>query len=145
MGEVRNDVFAFPMPDGWIDRTVVTIAGPGDDGYAPNIIVTRERLCDNMGLGAFSSGWVSRLAEEVPVTEVRPVEHVDVAGHRAHVRVVGWAAVGLRLRQIAALVVVGEEGWAIVGTATEWQFEELERQFRGVLDRFEIAGEVVPA
>jgi hypothetical protein len=145
MGEVRTDAFAFPLPAGWLDRTVVTITGPGDDGYAPNIVVTREALCDHMGLGAFSSGWVNRLAEEVPVEELRGVEHVTLAGRRAHLRVVGWGAVGLRLRQIAALSVIGEEGWAIVGTATEWQFEELEQQFRALLERFTIAGEAVPA
>jgi hypothetical protein len=145
MGEVRTDAFAFPMPEGWSDRTVVTITGPGDDTYAPNIVVTRELLCDGMGLGAYSSGWLNRLAAEVPVSELRPVEHLDLAGRRAHLRVVGWAAVGLRLRQIAVLTVVGDEGWAMVGTATEWQFDELEAQFRALLSRFEIVPTAVRA
>jgi hypothetical protein len=145
MGEVRTDAFAFPMPEGWADRTVITITGPGDDVYAPNIVITRETLCDNMGLGGYASGWLNRLATEVPVAELRPVEYAELGGRRAQIRVVGWAAVGLRLQQIAALMVVGVEGWAIVGTATEWQFEELEVRFREVLDRLEIVQPVVPA
>jgi hypothetical protein len=145
MGEVRTDAFAFPMPEGWTDRTVVTITGPGDDVYAPNIVLTRETLCDHMGLGAYASGWLNRLATEVPVAELRPVEHIELAGRRAQIRVVGWSAVGLRLQQIAALTVVGVEGWAIVGSATEWQFEELEVRFREMLDRLEIVQPAVPA
>ncbi len=138
-GLVGTAAFTLPIPDGWVDRTVVTITGHAEDGFAPNVVVTSERLCDNMGLGGFSSGWLNRLAEEVPVVEERAVEHVDVAGVRAHVRVVSWHAAGLRLRQIAALLVHGESAYAIVGTATEWTFDDLERSFRTLLDGFQLA------
>lgn len=140
-GVVGTAAFTLPIPDGWIDRTVVTITGHADDGFAPNIVVTTETLCDSMGLGGFSAGWLNRLAEEVPVTEERAVEHLDVAGQRAHLRVVSWHAAGLRLRQIAALLVSGDAAYAIVGTATEWSFDELERSFRALLDGFRLAGD----
>ena len=140
--EIRTDSFVLPLPGGWVDRTVVTLTGPEVDGFAANIVITREVLCDNLGLGGFSSGWVSKLAEEVPVSELRPVEHLEIGDVRAHVRVVGWAAAGLRLTQIAALFVTGEIAYAIVGTAPEWAFDELEARFREAIAGFRLESPV---
>ena len=143
MSEVRTDAFALPLPEGWADRTVVTLAGPSDDGYAPNIVVTRETLCDHMGLGAFSQGWEAMLADQVPVTPLRPVEHTEVAGRPANVRIVSWAAAGLRLTQIAFLFVDNETGYAVVGTCTDDRFAELEPTFRSVAAGFQLAQEAI--
>jgi hypothetical protein len=143
VSEVRTDAFALPLPEGWVDRTVVTLAGPADDGYAPNIVVTRETLCDHMGLGAFSQGWQAMLADQVPVTPVRPVEHTEIAGRPANVRIVSWAAAGLRLTQIAFLFVDNETGYAVVGTCTDDRFAELEPTFRSVAAGFQLAQEAI--
>lgn len=143
MSEVRTDAFALPLPEGWADRTVVTLAGPPDDGYAPNIVVTREALCDHMGLGGFSQGWQAMLADQVPVTPLRPVEHTEIAGRPANVRTVSWAAAGLRLTQIAFLFVDSEIGYAVVGTCTDDRFAELEPTFRSVAAGFQLAQEAI--
>jgi hypothetical protein len=143
VSEVRTDAFALPLPEGWADRTVVTLAGPADAGYAPNVVVTREALCDHMGLGGFSQGWQNMLADQVPVTPLRPVEHLEIAGRPANVRIVSWAAAGLRLIQMAFLFVDNEIGYAVVGTCTEDRFEELEPTFRSVAAGFQLAQEAV--
>ncbi len=144
MSEVRTDAFALPLPEGWADRTVVTLAGPADaDGYAPNIVVTREALCDHMGLGGFSQGWQALLADQVPVTPLAPVEHTEIAGRPANVRIVSWAAAGVRLTQIAFLFVDHEIGYAVVGTCTEDRFTEFEPVFRSVAAGFQLAQEAL--
>jgi hypothetical protein len=144
VSEVRTDAFALPLPEGWADRTVVTLAGPADvAGYAPNIVVTREALCDHMGLGGFSQGWQALLADQVPVTPLGPVEHTEIAGRPANVRIVSWAAAGVRLTQIAFLFVDHEIGYAVVGTCTEDRFVEFEPVFRSVAAGFQLAQEAI--
>jgi hypothetical protein len=143
VSEVRTDAFALPLPEGWADRTVVTLAGPDPEGYAPNIVVTRETLCDHMGLGGFSQGWLTMLADQVPVTPLRPVEHTEIAGRPANVRIVSWAAAGLRLTQIAFLFVDNEVGYAVVGTCPDDRFAELEPVFRSVAAGFQLAQEAI--
>ena len=49
---------SIPRIDGWDDRTMLTMVGPNTEGAQPNVVVTREALCDNLGLGGFSSGWM---------------------------------------------------------------------------------------
>ncbi len=143
VGEVRTDAFSLPLPAGWSDRTVVTLAGLDADGYAPNVVVTREVLCDHMGLGAFADGWQSRLADEVPVSALAPIEHAEIGGRRAQIRTVSWHAAGLRLTQMAFLFVDGDHGYAIVGTCTDWRFGEIEPVFRDVAARFRLAQDVI--
>jgi hypothetical protein len=38
-----------PQPAGWEDRTVLTLVGPASGGTQPNVVVTRESLCANLG------------------------------------------------------------------------------------------------
>jgi hypothetical protein len=128
--EVRAGTVSLPLPAGWEDRTVLTIAGPLVAGISPNVIVTRETLCDNMGLGGFASGWLDRLADELPVRERRPVEHTRVAGQRAQVRCVEWAAAGTAVVQLVALFCAGGSGYAAVCTAPTEAFDALEPAFR---------------
>jgi hypothetical protein len=131
--EVRAGAVCLPLPPGWEDRTVLTIAGPAVSGVSPNVIVTRETLCDNMGLGGFASGWLDRLADELPVRERRPVEHTHVAGQRAQVRCVEWAAAGTAVVQLVALFCAGGSGYAAVCTAPTDAFEAMEPGFRELL------------
>ncbi len=99
----------------------------------PNVVVTREQLCDNIGLGAFSDGWVARLGDQVPVQQVAPVEHVRIDGRRAHLRIVSWSAAGLEITQMVGLVVDGTDAYAVVGTASTYAFPSLADALRAAI------------
>ena len=129
---------SIPRIDGWDDRTMLTMVGPNTKGAQPNVVVTREALCANMGLGAFSTGWVQKLADQVPVRETRDVEHIEIAGSPAHLRLVEWEAAGLRLRQLVGLTTIDGDGYAIVCTVPSVQFDELEPQLRAVIEGTQI-------
>ena len=127
-----------PQPEGWEDRTVLTIVGPLTEGAQPNVVVTRETLCNSMGLGGFSSGWVQKLADQIPVQESRTVEHIEISGAPGHLRTVEWEAAGLRLRQLVGLTTIGGSGYAIVCTVPSVAFEALEPQLRAVIEGTQI-------
>ena len=131
--------YTLPLPSGWEDRTAVTITGPVDDGVQANVVVTRESLCDHMGLGAFAEGWVARLSDQVPVTEIGEVEHVRIDGRRGQIRTVGWQAAGLDITQLVGLVTDGEDAYAIVCTASADAFGGLEEAFRGTIAGFRLS------
>lgn len=141
MGEpnrVTAGAVSIPLPAGWEDRTVATIVGPMSEGAQPNVVVTRETLCDAMGLGGFSTGWVQKLADQIPVVEARPVEHVEIAGHPGHLRCVEWEAAGLRLRQLVGLTTIGMDAYAIVCTVHSSDFDALEPLLRSLIEGVEI-------
>ncbi len=125
------------VPAEWEDRTTVTLIGPSRDGFAQNMVVTRERLCAGMGLGAYSQGYVARLREQVAVHELVGVEHVNIAGRNGHVRRLAWTVPDgdstVAIHQLVGIVVDGEEAYALVATATEDDAAQLEPAFRSAI------------
>ena len=134
-----------PRIPGWEDRTVLTLVGPATEGAQPNVVVTREALCNNMGLGGFSSGWVQKLADQVPVRETKGIEHIEISGSPAHLRVVEWEAAGLRLRQMVGLTTVAGDGYAIICTVPSAIYDGLEDQLRAVIEGTQIDAAPVDA
>ena len=124
---------------------MLTLVGPPSGGAQPNVVVTREALCNSMGLGGFSSGWVQKLADQVPVRETREIEHIEISGSPAHLRVVEWEAAGLRLRQMVGLTTVDGDGYAIICTVPSASYEDLEGQLRAVIEGTQIASSAADA
>lgn len=135
---IRVSGIQLRLPAGWEDRTVATVVGPTVDGAQVNVVVTREALCSNMGLGGYSGGWVRKLNDQIPVQENRPVEHIEIAGHPAHLRLVEWEAAGLRLRQLVGLVTIDGNGYAVIATVPSSAFDEFETLLRNMIETVQI-------
>jgi hypothetical protein len=132
--------FDLPLPDGWSDRTAVTLAGPASvDGYVPNVVVTRDALCSNLGLGGFADGHLRLLREHAEEVSVLSTEETQLGGTRALVR-------NVRLRvgdapalvQLQAFTVANGMGYALVGTTGEASFAGAEPALRSILEGFRL-------
>jgi hypothetical protein len=141
---VRTDAYQLPLPAGWSDRTAVTLVAPAaPDGSVPNLVITREALCDNMGLGAFSDGHLNLMGDQVDSLELLSNGWETLDGERTLVRIVRFQiADSVPLVQLQAFLVRDGLGYAICGTATEAAFPEAEPAFREALDGLRFA---VPA
>jgi hypothetical protein len=137
--------FELPLPDGWSDRTAVTLAGPASvDGYVPNVVVTREALCSNLGLGGFAEGHLRLLREHAEEVSVLSTEETQLGRTRALVRTVRFRVGDApALVQLQAFVVGSGMGYALVGTTGEAAFAEAEPAFRSIFEGFELAAETV--
>jgi hypothetical protein len=136
-----------PVPDGWSERTATSlIAPPAGDGYAPNVVVTRERLCDGMGLGGFADGHGNLIQEHAPSYAVLATEHGEIDGERALLRTVRFS-VGQAppVLQLQAFCVRDGYGYAVIGTAGEESFAEAEPVFRATLESFRFTRETARA
>jgi hypothetical protein len=145
---VRTDAYQLPLPAGWSDRTAVTIMAPAaPDGSVPNLVITREALCNGMGLAGFADGHAHLMRDQVDGFELLSNGWEELDGERALVRVVRFqVADSAPLMQLQAFLVRDGLGYAICGTATEHAFPEAEPAFRGVLDglRFASPGAAAP-
>jgi hypothetical protein len=119
----------------------VTLAAPvAADGYAANLVVTREPMCDGLGLGGFADGHANVIRDHADEYAVLSTEHGEVGGERALVRVVRWR-IGdeQRVMQLQAFCVHDGLGYAVVGTATDEAFGQAEPAFRAALAGFRFA------
>jgi hypothetical protein len=139
--------FELPLPEGWSDRTAVTLAGPVSvDGYVPNVVVTREALCSNLGLAAFADGHLRLLREHAEEVSVLSTEEARLGSTRALVRTVRFR-VGdtAALVQLQAFAVANGTGYALVGTTGEQAFAHAEPELRAIVEGFRLSSEAVPA
>ena len=89
MATVRTDAYQLPLPAGWSDRTAVTIAAPAaPDGSVPNLVITREALCDGMGLAGYADGHANLMRDQVDAFELLSNGWEELDGERALVRIV---------------------------------------------------------
>ena len=147
MATVRTDAYELPLPTGWSDRTAVTLAAPAAaDGSVPNVVITREALCEGMGLAGFADGNAYLMRDQVDQFELLSNGWETLDGRRAIVRIVrfqiadsGWFV------QLQAFLVDDGLGYAICGTATEPSFPAAEPLFREALDGLRFAGPAEPA
>jgi hypothetical protein len=140
--------FDLPLPDGWSDRTAVTLAGPASvDGYVPNVVVTREALCSNLGLGGFADGHLRLLRDQAEEVSVLSTEETQLGGTRAIVRTVRFrVGDSASLVQLQAFVVGNGMGYALVGTTGETAFADAEPSLRSIIEGFRFsAADVVAA
>jgi hypothetical protein len=144
---VRTDAFQLPLPAGWSDRTAVTIAAPAaPDGSVPNLVITREALCDGMGLAGYADGHAHLMRDQVDSFELLSNGWEELGGERALVRIVRFQlADSASLVQLQAFLVRDGLGYAICGTATEAAFPAAEPSFREVLDGLRFAAPGAPA
>jgi hypothetical protein len=143
---VSTSDFELPLPEGWSDRTAVTVAGPASvGGYVPNVVVTREALCSNLGLGGFADGHLRLLREHAEEVSVLSTEDAQLGDSRALVRTVRFrVGDSAPLVQLQAYVVGDGIGYALVGTTGEDAFAEAEPQLRAILEGFRLSSEAVP-
>jgi hypothetical protein len=139
--------FELPLPEGWSDRTAVTLAGPVSvDGYVPNVVVTREALCSNLGLAAFADGHLRLLREHAEEVSVLSTDEARLGGTRALVRTVRFRVGDTpALVQLQAFVVANGTGYALVGTTGEQAFPHAEPELRAIMEGFRLSFEAVPA
>ncbi len=138
---VGTDAYRLPLPDGWADHTVITIAGAASaDGFAPNVVVTRQPLCQGLGLGGFADGQQSLMRDEVDRYELLANEHREVAGARALVRTVRFElGEGPALRQRQAFLLHDGVGYTISCTASDAGFDDVDETFVAILNGFQLA------
>jgi hypothetical protein len=146
---VRTDAYQLSLPVGWSDRTAVTIVAPAaPDGSVPNLVITREALCDGMGLAGYADGHANLMRDQVDAFELLSNGWEELDGQRALVRIVRFqVADSAPLVQLQAFLVRDGLGYVFCGTASETAFADAERAFREVLDgvRFAAPGAAAPA
>jgi hypothetical protein len=145
---VRTDAYQLPLPAGWSDRTAVTLAAPAAaDGSVPNVVITREALCEGMGLAGFADGNAYLMRDQVDEFELLSNGWETLDGERALVRMIRFqVADSVPLMQLQAFLVRDGLGYVISCTATEAAFPEAEPAFRSALEglRFTVPAEPAP-
>lgn len=92
--------FAVETPPGWEDRSITTVVGPtGRGGFAPNVVVIRERVAEGTRLEDYARVQLGRTAAEIPGIAVVSERKIELHGRPAIERVHRFPAGGRSIQQ----------------------------------------------
>jgi hypothetical protein len=124
------------LPDGWVDRSVLTYVGPDAGQGSPSLVVTREELAEQMTLGRYAALQDAAVRAGFDGIDLLEDRETTVAAHPAVRRTYRWSHDGHVMRQRMWCLVVDGVGYAIVASAPDAGFDGLLGTFATALRGF---------
>jgi len=113
------------LPEGWVDRTVITYVGPDSGSGSPSLVLSRDELGPGVTPGRYAAMQDAAIRAGLEGVELVEERETAVAGLPAVVMTYAWAYQERRMRQRVWCIVRGEQGYAVVASASADDFEAL--------------------
>jgi len=134
--------FRSKLLPGWQDRSTITLVGPtAADGFAANIVVTRQPVAAGTSATHFGQEQVEGLAKEVGEIQVQDKRTVQLKGRELYQQMHTFR-VGEHLVKQVQTYLVGELGgetigFVITGSASPAAFNNVMPMFKRFVETFE--------
>lgn len=128
------------LPDGWEDRSMITLVGEIDaSGFASNIVVTRQLIDSETSLADFASIQAEMMRNEVGNLQVLDERAIDIGGVPAFQRLQRFSVNENQIiQQVQTYFLHGKMIFAITGTATLEAFDRSIPAFKKFVETFKI-------
>lgn len=128
------------LPDGWEDRSMITLVGETDaSGFASNIVVTRQKVDAETSVedyAAFQADMMRAEIENLQILDERPIE---INGVKSFQRLHRFPVDdGRIIQQAQTFFLAGDIVFAVTGTATLEAFDRSIPAFRQFVETFQI-------
>jgi hypothetical protein len=129
---------ALGLPEGWVDRSVLTFVGPDGGEGSPSLVVSSDRLEPGTSMARYAAMQDAAVRAGFDGIELLEDRETTVGGHRAVRRTYRWRYDDRTMRQRTWSLVVGQTGYTIVASAPDAMFEGLRSTFAAALREFRI-------
>lgn len=139
---IAND-FKSEAPLGWEDRSTITLVGPVNNGFASNIVVTRQPLPTGTSVTEFATSQLEQLAKEVPSLKIEDERSANLNGRDLFQRLHQFdASDNMVIKQVQTYLVhafaSGTVGLVITGTSSPDGFDAAMPAFKQFVDAFDV-------
>jgi hypothetical protein len=128
------------LPDGWEDRSMITLVGETDaGGFASNIVVTRQAVDAATSLADYASIQAEMMRNEVGNLQILDERAIEINGAQAFQRLQRFAVNENQIIQQVQTYFLHEGTiFAITGTATLEGFDRSIPAFKKFVETFKI-------
>ncbi len=128
------------MPDGWEDRSMITLVGETDaSGFASNIVVTRQTIDSETNLEDYALMQAEMMQNEIGNLQVLDERAIEINGAQAFQRLQRFLVNENQIiQQVQTYFLHGEMIFAITGTATLEAFDRSIPAFKKFVETFKI-------
>ena len=121
------------LPEGWVDRTVLTYVGPDRGAGSPSIVVTHEELSGDVSLARYAAMQDAAVRAGLEGVDRLDDRETTVAGRPAVCQTYRWTLDGRTMRQRLWCLVERESGVTVVASAADAEFDGLRPVFSAAL------------
>lgn len=126
------------LPEGWEDRSLITLVGETDGaGFAANIVVTRHDAA-GASIEEFAARQAELMKNEVGELQILDRRSIRIKNLPSYQRLQRFAGGGLAIQQVQTFILNGERVFSITGTATVEFFDRSVAAFKEFVESFEI-------
>lgn len=126
------------LPEGWVDRTVLTYVGPDSGAGSPSLVVTRDEIGAGVGVGRYAAMQDAAIRAGLEGVELLDERETMVAGRAAIRHTYRWTLHERTMRQRVWCLVDGENGFAITASAADDEFDGCRSLFAAAIASFQI-------
>ena len=128
--------FATDLPAGWEDRSMTTLVGPrGKGGFAPNVVVTRERL-SGARLEEYARTQLEGASAQLPGLQVIGEKRGELGGLASIRRLQRFTTGGKQIQQSQTFALGPDRAVVVTCSAQLEEFDECLPAFEEVLASF---------
>jgi hypothetical protein len=139
-GKVISTDWSASMPRGWEDRTMVTLVGPvSEDGFASNIVVTREKLEDATTVEEYAQVQADLMREEIDGVELMDERAIEINNLPAFQRLQRFAIDDQIVQQVQTFIMGDNVIYAITGSSSVEDFNASIPAFKKFVESFELS------
>ena len=127
--------FSTVLPEGWADRSVLTLVAPeARHGFATNIVVLREELDAAASIEDYARAQTAAVARQVEGFALLDERPATIHGRPAYQTLQRFASNGAALQQAQTYILAGRTVFAFTCTALVEDFDAAIPAFRAVMD-----------
>jgi hypothetical protein len=137
--KLTNNGWNGELPEGWDDRSMITLTGPIDEkGFMANIVVTRDFIEPNMSIEEYAQTQREAMDNEISNVEVLDERPTTLNGKPAFQRLQRFSLEDQTIQQVQTFVLGNEIVFAITGTSSIETFNNSINAFKKFTESFEV-------
>jgi hypothetical protein len=141
-GKIISTDWSADLPKGWEDRTMVTLVGPiSEDGFASNIVVTREKLEQATTVEEYAKVQADLMREELDGVELMDERAIEINGLPSFQRLQRFAIDDQIVQQVQTFILGDDFIYAITGSSSVEDFNASIPAFKKFVETFELSTE----
>ena len=130
------------LPDGWVDRSMITLVGAtGAAGIAANIVVTREEIDGQTSVEDYAETQKQLMMQEIERAEILDERATTVNDMPAFQRLQRFQIEDLYIQQAQTFILGGGSIFVITGTAAVEDFNNIIGAVREFTENFQLTND----
>jgi hypothetical protein len=127
------------LPDGWVDRSMITLVGAtGAAGIAANIVVTREEIDGQTSIEDYAETQKQLMTKEIERVEILDERATTVNKAPAFQRLQRFQIEDLYIQQAQTFILGSGSVFVITGTAAIEDFDKIINAVREFTESFQL-------